>query len=118
MLEGGDDEYDGNGWIDDPDEPDPPYTYDDGNTYDDLGNTNWYGWFRMENYKNVPNRDYFDTDTYDCWGYIGESDDGDHYFEVYQTVCPMTRSLRCGSMSMMTISSLSWMATTGCLTRT
>lgn len=34
------------------------------------------------------------------------------------TVCPMTRSSRCGSMSMMTISSLSWTATTGCLTRT
>ena len=48
-----------------------------------MGNTNWYGWFRMENYKNVPNRDYFDTDTYDCWGYIGESEDGSHYFEVY-----------------------------------
>mgnify|MGYP001043224985 FL=1 len=64
------------------------YTYDDGNTYDDLGNTNWYGWFRMENYKNVPNRDYFDTDTYDCWGYIGESDDGSHYFEVYRDGMP------------------------------
>jgi len=70
------------------DEPDPPYTYDDGNTYDDLGNTNWYGWFRMENYKNVPNRDYFDTDTYDCWGYIGESNDGSHYFEVYRDGMP------------------------------
>ena len=64
------------------------YTYDDGNTYDDLGNTNWYGWFRMENYKNVPNRDYFDTDTYDCWGYIGESEDGSHYFEVYRDGMP------------------------------
>ena len=82
MLDGGDDEYDG------PDEPDPPYTYDDGNTYDDLGNTNWYGWFRMENYKNVPNRDYFDTDTYDCWGYIGETSDGSHYFEVYRDGMP------------------------------
>lgn len=88
LLDGGDDEYDGDGWIDGPDEPDPPYTYDDGNTYDDLGNTNWYGWFRMENYKNVPNRDYFDTDTYDCWGYIGESDDGSHYFEVYRDGMP------------------------------
>ena len=88
LLEGGEDEYDGDGWIDGPDEPDPPYTYDDGNTYDDLGNTNWYGWFRMENYKNVPNRDYFDTDTYDCWGYIGESDDGSHYFEVYRDGMP------------------------------
>ena len=84
LLDGGDDEYD----IDGTDEPDPPYTYDDGNTYDDLGNTNWYGWFRMENYKNVPNRDYFDTDTYDCWGYIGESDDGSHYFEVYRDGMP------------------------------
>ena len=82
LLDGGDDEYDG------PDEPDPPYTYDDGNTYADLGNTNWYGWFRMENYKNVPNRDYFDTDTYDCWGYIGESEDGSHYFEVYRDGMP------------------------------
>ena len=88
LLDGGEDEYDGDGWIDGPDEPDPPYTYDDGNTYDDLGNTNWYGWFRMENYKNVPNRDYFDTDTYDCWGYIGESDDGSHYFEVYRDGMP------------------------------
>ena len=78
------DEYD----IDGTDEPDPPYTYDDGNTYADLGNTNWYGWFRMENYKNVPNRDYFDTDTYDCWGYIGESEDGSHYFEVYRDGMP------------------------------
>lgn len=84
LLDGGDDEYD----IDGTDEPDPPYTYDDGNTYDDLGNTNWYGWFRMENYKNVPNRDYFDTDTYDCWGYIGESEDGSHYFEVYRDGMP------------------------------
>ena len=42
----------------------------------------------MENYKNVPNRDYFDTDTYDCWGYIGESDDGSHYFEVYRDGMP------------------------------
>lgn len=91
LLDGGDDEYDGDGWIDGTDgtdEPDPPYTYDDGNTYDDLGNTNWYGWFRMENYKNVPNRDYFDTDTYDCWGYIGESEDGSHYFEVYRDGMP------------------------------
>ena len=88
LLNGGDDEYDGDGWIDGPDEPDPPYTYDDGNTYDDLGNTNWYGWFRMENYKNVPNRDYFDTDTYDCWGYIGESEDGSHYFEVFRDGMP------------------------------
>ena len=61
---------------------------DDGNTYADLGNTSWYGWFRMENYKNVPNRDYFDTDTYDCWGYIGESEDGSHYFEVYRDGMP------------------------------
>ena len=61
---------------------------DDGNTYADLGNTSWYGWFRMENYKNVPNRDYFDTDTYDCWGYIGESSDGRHYFEVYRDGMP------------------------------
>mgnify|MGYP000685951186 CR=1 FL=1 len=88
LLDGGDDEYDGDDWIDGPDEPDPPYTYDDGNTYADLGNTNWYGWFRMENYKNVPNRDYFDTDTYDCWGYIGESEDGSHYFEVYRDGMP------------------------------
>lgn len=88
LLDGGDDEYDGDGWIDGTDEPDPPYTYDDGNTYADLGNTNWYGWFRMENYKNVPNRDYFDTDTYDCWGYIGESEDGSHYFEVYRDGMP------------------------------
>ena len=84
LLDGGDDEYD----IDGTDEPNPPYTYDDGNTYADLGNTNWYGWFRMENYKNVPNRDYFDTDTYDCWGYIGESEDGSHYFEVYRDGMP------------------------------
>ena len=42
----------------------------------------------MENYKNVPNRDYFDTDTYDCWGYIGESEDGSHYFEVYRDGMP------------------------------
>lgn len=61
---------------------------DDGNTYADLGNTSWYGWFRMENYKNVPNRDYFDTDTYDCWGYIGESEDGSHYFEVFRDGMP------------------------------
>ena len=55
LLDGGDDEYDGDGLIDSTDgtdEPDPPYTYGDGNTYADLGNTNWYGWFRMENYKN------------------------------------------------------------------
>ena len=97
LLNGGDDDGDdfdpddGNGslnGIDGPNEPDPPYSYDDGNTYDDLGNTNWYGWFRMENYKNVPNRDYFDTDTYDCWGYIGETSDGRHYFEVYRDGMP------------------------------
>ena len=108
LLDGGDDEYDGT------DEPDPPYTYDDGNTYADLGNTNWYGWFRMENYKNVPNRDYFDTDTYDCWGYIGESEDGSTTLRFTVTACPMTRSSRCGSMCMMTISSLSWTAAIGC----
>ena len=86
LLNGGDDfdPDDGDG----PNEPDPPYSYDDGNTYADLGNTSWYGWFRMENYKNVPNRDYFDTDTYDCWGYIGESEDGSHYFEVYRDGMP------------------------------
>ena len=86
LLNGGDDfdPDDGDG----PNEPDPPYSYDDGNTYADLGNTSWYGWFRMENYKNVPNRDYFDTDTYDCWGYIGETDDGSHYFEVYRDGMP------------------------------
>jgi hypothetical protein len=33
------------------------------------------------------------------------------------TVCPMTRSSRCGSMSMMTISSLSWTAAIGCWIR-
>ncbi len=52
--------YDGDGRIDGPDEPDPPSTP---TTTQHLtmiwGNTNWYGWFRMENYKNVPNRDYF-----------------------------------------------------------
>ena len=86
LLNGGDDlDPDGS---DGPNEPDPPYSYDDGNTYDDLGNTNWYGWIRMENYKNVPNRDYFDTDIYDCWGYIGESEDGSHYFEVYRDGMP------------------------------
>ncbi len=86
LLNGGDDfdPDDGDG----PNEPDPPYSYDDGNTYADLGNTSWYGWFRMENYKNVPNRDYFDTDTYDCWGYIGESEDGSHYFEVFRDGMP------------------------------
>ena len=86
LPDGGDDfdPDDGDG----PNEPDPPYAYDDGNTYEDLGNTNWYGWFRMENYKNVPIRDYFDTDTYDCWGYIGETDDGSHYFEVYRDGMP------------------------------
>ena len=90
-LEGTEEPTDGDGWIDSTDGTDgidPPYTYDDGNTYDDLGNTNWYGWFRMENYKNVPNRDYFDTDTYDCWGYIGETSDGSHYFEVYRDGMP------------------------------
>lgn len=86
LLNGGDDfdPDDGDG----PNDPDPPYSYDDGNTYADLGNTSWYGWFRMENYKNVPNRDYFDTDTYDCWGYIGESEDGSHYFEVFRDGMP------------------------------
>ena len=90
-LGGTEEPTDGDGWLDGTDGTDgidPPYTYDDGNTYDDLGNTNWYGWFRMENYKNVPNRDYFDTDTYDCWGYIGESEDGSHYFEVYRDGMP------------------------------
>ena len=90
-LGGTEEPTDGDGWLDGtdgPNEPDPPYSYDDGNTYDDLGNTNWYGWFRMENYKNVPNRDYFDTDTYDCWGYIGETSDGRHYFEVYRDGMP------------------------------
>ena len=90
-LGGTEEPTDGDGWLDGsdgPNEPDPPYSYDDGNTYDDLGNTNWYGWFRMENYKNVPNRDYFDTDTYDCWGYIGETSDGSHYFEVYRDGMP------------------------------
>ena len=90
-LGGTEEPTDGDGWIDSTggtDGIDPPYSYDDGNTYDDLGNTNWYGWFRMENYKNVPNRDYFDTDTYDCWGYIGETSDGSHYFEVYRDGMP------------------------------
>ena len=90
-LEGTEEPTDGDGWLDGTegtDGIDPPYSYDDGNTYDDLGNTNWYGWFRMENYKNVPNRDYFDTDTYDCWGYIGETSDGSHYFEVYRDGMP------------------------------
>lgn len=90
-LGGTEEPTDGDGWLDGTegtDGIDPPYSYDDGNTYDDLGNTNWYGWFRMENYKNVPNRDYFDTDTYDCWGYIGETSDGSHYFEVYRDGMP------------------------------
>ena len=90
-LEGTEEPTDGDGWLDGTEGTDgiePPYSYDDGNTYDDLGNTNWYGWFRMENYKNVPNRDYFDTDTYDCWGYIGETSDGSHYFEVYRDGMP------------------------------
>ena len=30
----------------------------------------------------------FDTDTYDCWGYIGETSDGSHYFEVYRDGMP------------------------------
>ena len=90
-LGGTEEPTDGDGWLDGTEGTDgiePPYSYDDGNTYDDLGNTNWYGWFRMENYKNVPNRDYFDTDTYDCWGYIGETSDGSHYFEVYRDGMP------------------------------
>ena len=93
-LGGTEEPTDGDGWLDGTegtegtDGIDPPYSYDDGNTYDDLGNTNWYGWLRMENYKNVPNRDYFDTDTYDCWGYIGETSDGSHYFEVYRDGMP------------------------------
>ncbi len=58
--------------------------YNYGNTYDTLLNTTWYGWIRYENYNGVENRSYFDTDTYDCWGYIEESSDGRPYFEVYK----------------------------------
>lgn len=58
--------------------------YNSGNTYDTLLNTTWYGWIRYENYNGVENRSYFDTDTYDCWGYIEESSDGRTYFEVYK----------------------------------
>ena len=55
LLDGGDD-FDPDD-SDGPNEPDPPYTYDDGNTYD-------------------------------CWGYIGETSDGSHYFEVYRDGMP------------------------------
>ncbi len=39
-LGGTEEPTDGDGWLDGnhgPNEPDPPYSYDDGNTYDDLG---------------------------------------------------------------------------------
>ena len=118
LLDGGEDEYDGDGWIDGPDEPDPPYTYDDGNTYDDLGNTTGTagsGWKTTRMYRTVITL----TPTPTIAGATSvRAMTAATTLRFTVTVCPMTRSSRCGSMSMMTISSLSWTATTGCLTRT
>lgn len=60
------------------------YPFDGGNSYDQLLNTTWYGWIRYEHYDGFDTRSYFDTDTYDCWGYIEETSTGETYFEVYQ----------------------------------
>ena len=64
------------------------YPFDGGNSYDQLLNTTWYGWIRYEHYDGFDSRDYFDTDTYDCWGYIEENSACETYFEVYQDGLP------------------------------
>ena len=56
-----------------------------------LHNTVWYGWIRYYDYWGRSDKKNVDTDTYDCWGYVGTNQDsGREYFELYQDGEPET----------------------------
>lgn len=118
LLEGGDDEYDGDGWIDGRmslTRPTPTTTATPTMIWATPTGTAGSGWKTTRMYRTVITL----TPTPTIAGATSvRAMTAATTLRFTVTVCPMTRSSRCGSMSMMTISSLSWTATTGCLTRT